>query len=161
MEIVEEGNEAETAGPMLPTSKGCPDLFPATFWIGRSRVMEEDLYEFDEHGLIKALPHSLCHTLGREEVPKPEPYEVVVFWDFFEAGLHFPCEDFVNEVLPCFNLQIHQLTPNAFARIGVLVMELNMTGYALSVDTFACYYETQLHKKTIKGQADKIRGNSP
>ena len=88
-------------------------------------------------------------------MPKLEPYEVVVFWDFFEAGLHFPCEDFVGEVLSRFNLQIHQLTPNAFARIGVFVMALKMIGYALSVDTFSCYYETQLHKKTIKDKRTK------
>ena len=64
MEIVEEGNEAKTASPTSPIAKGCLDLFPATFWIGRSRVMEEDLDEFDEHGLIKASLNSLCHTLG-------------------------------------------------------------------------------------------------
>jgi hypothetical protein len=41
----------------------------------------------------------LCHAPGREEVPCPEPYEAVVFHDFFEAGLRFPCEDFVGKVL--------------------------------------------------------------
>lgn len=79
VEIVEEGNEAETTGPAPPAAKGCLDLFPATFWIGQSHVTEEDLDDFVECGLIKALLRNLCHAPGREEMPNPEPYEAVVF----------------------------------------------------------------------------------
>lgn len=46
-------------------------------------------------------------------VPRLRPYEAVVFWDFFVAGLQFPLEKFVGDVLEHFELQIHQLTPNA------------------------------------------------
>ena len=63
--------------------------------------------ELDGHvgrGLIKSSMHNLCRTLGREEVPLLEPYEAVVFCDFFEAGLQFPYEDFVGKVLQRFNL---------------------------------------------------------
>ena len=79
----------------------------------------------------------LCRPLGREEVPRPEPYEAIVFRDFFEARLRFPCEDFVGKVLQRFNLQIHHLTPNAFTRLSVFAMVLKMAGCALSVNTFA------------------------
>jgi hypothetical protein len=34
-------------------------------------------------------------------------------------------------------------------------MALKMSGCALSVDIFACYYETQLHKKTVKDKRTK------
>lgn len=46
-------------------------------------------------------------------VPRLRPYEAVVFRDFFVAGLQFPLEKFVGDVLERFELQIHQLTPNA------------------------------------------------
>ena len=82
--------------------------------IGRSHVSEKDLDDYVVQGLLKSLLHGLCHALGREQVPRPEPYEVIVFHDFFEAGLQFPCEDFVGEVLQCFNLHIHHLIPNVF-----------------------------------------------
>lgn len=118
-------------------------------------MTEEDLEDYAENGLIKANLRGLCCAPGQEEVPKLEPYEAVVFHDFFEAGLRFPCEDFIGEVLHCFNLQIHQLTPNAFARLGVFTIALKISRCALSLDTFARYYETQLHKKVVKDKQTK------
>lgn len=61
----------------------------------------------------------------------------------------------LSEVLERFNLQIHQLTPNAFSRLGVFVMALKMTGCKLNVNTFARYYESQLHEKTFKNKLTK------
>jgi hypothetical protein len=60
-------------------------------------------------------------------------------------GCGFPVRIFVGEVLQRFNLQIHHLTPNAFARVGVFTMVLKMSRCALSVNTFARYYETHMH----------------
>ena len=77
---------------------------PTTYRLGRSRVTDETLDEYVERGLLKALLRSLCRAPGREEVPSPEAYEAVVFRDFFEAGLRFPCEDFVGEILQRFRL---------------------------------------------------------
>jgi hypothetical protein len=74
----------------------------------------------------------MLSSRSRREVPRPEPYEAVVFWDFFETGLGFPCEDFEGEVLQRFNLQIHQLTPNAFSRMSVFAMALKMLGALLA-----------------------------
>lgn len=53
-------------------------------------------------------------------------------------------------MLQRFELQIYHLTPNAFTRLGVFAMALKMTGCDLSVDTFAQYYEIQVHRKVIK-----------
>ena len=47
----------------------------------------------------------------------------------------------MGEVLQRFNLQIHHL---------------KMVGYALSVNTFARYYETHLHKKVVKNKRTKV-----
>ena len=114
----------ETRGPVPAAVKGQSDLEPTTYRIGRSSVMEAVLDEYVEKGPLKTSLCSLCHAAGHEEVPQPEPYEAVVFHDFFEAGLRFPCVDFVGEVLQRFNLQIHHLTPNVVARMSVFVMVL-------------------------------------
>ena len=79
IEIVEESEEAETAGPAPSSTMGRPDLSPATYRIGRSRVTDDDLDEYVKRGLIKAWLRDLCRARGREEVPKLEPCEAVVF----------------------------------------------------------------------------------
>jgi hypothetical protein len=115
-----------------------------------------ELDKYVERGILKPVLRGLCRAPDREEVPCPEPYEAVVFRDFFAAGLRFPYEDFVGEVLQCFNLQIYHLTPNAFARLSMFTMALKMSGCALSVNTFARYYGTHLHKKTVKDKQTKV-----
>ena len=79
VEIVEEGKEAETIGVVPSGAKGRPNLSPTTYRIGRSRMMDDDLDEYVERGLIKALLRDLMCALGWEEVPNLEPYEVIVF----------------------------------------------------------------------------------
>jgi hypothetical protein len=57
---------------------------------------------------------------GTEEVPETEG-ELVVFEAFFAAGLRLPAHRFVGEVLRRFNVQIHQLTPNAIVALSKYV----------------------------------------
>jgi hypothetical protein len=64
---------------------------------------------------------------GDETVPRLKPNEAVVFRDFFAAGLHFPLEPFVSRVLDLFEVQLHQLTPNAIARLSVFAMAMKMS----------------------------------
>ena len=104
VEIVEEGEEGETAGPVSSVVRGQLDLTLVTYRIGHSRVAKVDLDKYVEQGLLIASLCGLWYTLGPEEVPRLEPYEAVIFHSFFEAGLRFPCEDFVGKVLQRFNL---------------------------------------------------------
>jgi hypothetical protein len=57
---------------------------------------------------------------GAEEVPEPEG-ELVVFEAFFTAGLRLPAHRFVVEVLQRFEVQVHQLTPNAVVALAKYV----------------------------------------
>jgi hypothetical protein len=57
---------------------------------------------------------------GAEEVPEPEG-ELVVFEAFFAAGLRLPAHRFVGEVLRKFDVQVHQLTPNAVVALAKYV----------------------------------------
>jgi hypothetical protein len=74
-----------------------------------------------------------------EEVPEPEG-KLVGFEAFFAAGLRLPAHRFVGEVLHRFNVQIHQLTPNAMVALLKYVWATTSYGGQPSVEVFAKYY---------------------
>jgi hypothetical protein len=76
---------------------------------------------------------------GTEGVPEPEG-ELVVFEAFFAADLRLPAHRFVGEVLLRFNVQIHQLTPNAMVALSKYVWATTSYGGQPSVEVFAKYY---------------------
>ena len=45
-------------------------------------------------------------------IPVPETGEVVVFKDFFTAGLRLPMDPLVPKLLEPFNVKLHHFTPN-------------------------------------------------
>jgi hypothetical protein len=56
-----------------------------------------------------------------ETIPRLEPDECVVFRDYFVAGLRMPCQDFVEEILKAYNIEMHHLTPNGIAKIALFI----------------------------------------
>jgi hypothetical protein len=58
---------------------------------------------------------------GVRTVPTPEENEVVIFRSFFKAGLRFPLNRFVVEVLKIYQVYLHQLTPEAIIRMGIFI----------------------------------------
>jgi hypothetical protein len=72
---------------------------------------------------------------GAEEVPEPEG-ELVVFEAFFTAGLRLPAHRFVSEVLQRFEVQVHQLTPNAVVALAKYVWATTSYGGQPSVEVF-------------------------
>lgn len=83
-------------------------------------------------------------------MPWTKPYEAVVFHDFFVASLDFPLEGFVSEVLEWFQIQLHQLTPNAFTRLSIFAMSMKMLGCPMLADTFIRFYETQRRQSEVR-----------
>jgi hypothetical protein len=57
---------------------------------------------------------------GAKEIPEPDR-ELVVFEAFFIAGIRLPAHHFVAEVLRRFEVQVHQLTPNAVVALAKYV----------------------------------------
>jgi hypothetical protein len=56
-----------------------------------------------------------------ETIPKPEPDECVVFRDYFAAGLRMSCQDFVEEIMKAYNIEMHHLTPNGITKIALFL----------------------------------------
>jgi hypothetical protein len=54
-------------------------------------------------------------------VPVPEENEVIIYQSFFKAGLRFPLNRFLVEVLKIYQIFLHQITPEAIIRMGIFV----------------------------------------
>jgi hypothetical protein len=54
---------------------------------------------------------SIVRAGGESNVPLPEDDEVVVYRSFMKAGLWFPLDSMLVEVLKTFEVYLHQLTP--------------------------------------------------
>jgi hypothetical protein len=63
---------------------------------------------------------SIVRAGGENTVPLPGVDEVVVFKSFMKAGLCFPLHKMLVEVLKTFEVYLHQLTPEALIKVGVL-----------------------------------------
>jgi hypothetical protein len=65
---------------------------------------------------------------GDKTCPTPEENEVVIFRSFLKAGLRFPLSSFVVEVLKIFEICLHQITPEAIIRMGIVGLATRCKG---------------------------------
>jgi hypothetical protein len=64
---------------------------------------------------------SIVRAGGENNVPLPKADEVVVYRSLMKAGLRFPLDSMLVEVLKTFKVYLHQLTPEAIIRIGIYI----------------------------------------
>jgi hypothetical protein len=79
-----------------------------------------------------------------------------VFKSFFRVGLRFPLYDMIREVLKRFEIYIHQLTPNAIARLSIYIWALRSQGKSDNTEGFCRVHE--LHYQ-MKARADGLHKN--
>jgi hypothetical protein len=91
---------------------------------------------------------SVGRVSGVEEIPEPEG-ELVVFEAFFITGLRLPAHRFVAEVLWRFEVQVHQLTPNAVVALAKYVWAVASYGGQPYVEVFAKNYCLHWQKRKI------------
>ena len=89
-----------------------------SFEFGPTRVTLKELDEFTKMGWF---PSKLARWSEGEVVPNPQDDEVVIFKEFFMAGLRFSPHPFVVGVLKRFNLKFHQLNPSSFVKLNIYV----------------------------------------
>jgi hypothetical protein len=112
---------------------------------GVSRMLSVHMQDMQRLGYFGG---RVARVLGTEEVPGPEG-ELVVFEAFFAAGLRLPAHRFLGEVLRRFNIQIHQLTPNAVVALSKYVWATTSYGGQPSVEVFVKYYCLYWEKRMI------------
>jgi hypothetical protein len=59
--------------------------------------------------------------LRGETTTEPHGDEVVVFNEYFEVGLRLNCSKFLARVLNLFDVDLHQMSPNAFIRLATFI----------------------------------------
>jgi hypothetical protein len=132
-----EGTLSDVAGAELRT--GDTVEFGVS-WMSSVRV--EDMQQLGYFG------GGVARVPGAEEVPELEG-ELVVFEAFFAAGLRLPAHRFVGEVLHRFDVQVHQLTPNAVVALAKYVWATTSYGGQPLVEVFAKHYCLHWQKRKI------------
>jgi hypothetical protein len=94
---------------------GSNDENSRTYYFGSSTVTVGKIKEMMENGYFvegKARAH------GGETVPELDSNEVIMYEEFFVAGLHMPPHPALADILLKFQAQLHQLMPNAIAQLS-------------------------------------------
>jgi hypothetical protein len=90
---------------------------------------------------------SIVRAGGESNVPLPEADEVVVYRSFMKAGLWFPLDSMLVEVLKTFEVYLHQLTPKAIIKIGVYIWAMRSQGQEPNVKSFCNMHELSYETK--------------
>jgi hypothetical protein len=106
---------AEASSEDTSSTVAAAELRPGdTVEFGVSRMSSVHVQDMQQLGYFGG---GIGRVPRAEEVPEPEG-EMVVFEAFFIAGLRPPAHRFVSEVLQKFEVQVHQLTPNAVVALA-------------------------------------------
>jgi hypothetical protein len=147
--------DVEEVGSKDEYSCGMPSK-PSHLEFGKSTIFEADLPKMVKLGYFSEAKKELIR-FGEEEItPKPEKNEVVVFKSFFKAGLRFPLNGMIADVLKKFGVYLHQLTPNAIVRLSVYIWALRSQGVEPFGEGFCRVHE--LHYQT-KARGDGLHEN--
>jgi hypothetical protein len=86
-----------------------------------------------------------------ETIPRPEPDECVVFRDHFTTDLRMPCQDFIEEIMNAYNIEMHHLTPNGMAKITLFIWAVKSQRGNLDIGAFCSTHEmhTQFQSKMV------------
>jgi hypothetical protein len=129
---IEEENvdeEEEDYNALIPSK-------PSHLDFEKSTVSEANVPMMMKLGYFEETEKKLIHFAGEETTPEPKNDEVVVFKSFFRAGLRFPLNEMIGEVLDNYEIYLHQLTPNAIVRLNVFIWALRSQGMDPNVEAF-------------------------
>jgi hypothetical protein len=90
---------------------------------------------------------SIVRAGGDNTAPAPEADEVVVYRSFMKAGLRFPLNKFLVEVLKTFEIYLHQITLEAIIRMGVFIWAVRSQGLEPSAKCFCNIHELSYETK--------------
>jgi hypothetical protein len=146
----ENADEEEEDYSILIPSK------PSHLDFEKSTVSEADVPMMMKLGYFGEADKKLICFGGEETTPTPKDDEVVVFKSFFKAGLQFPLNEMIGEVLDNFEIYLHQLTPNAIVRLNIFICALQSQGMDPNDEAFCRVHE--LHYQ-MKAREDELHEN--
>lgn len=119
---------------------------PSHLDFGKSTISKDDFSKMVKSGYFSENEKKLLRFGGEETTPKPEKDEIVIFKSFLKAGLRFPLNRMISDVLQKFGIYFHQLTPNAIVRLSVYIWALRSQAVEPFADSFCRVHE--LHYQT-------------
>lgn len=133
-----------------PTSAKGPDPGrvddDSTAFRGVSLVDDVELAKLVSSG---ALVEGQAFALGKTVVPKPVDNRTVVFAVFFEAGLRFPCNVLLPEILRLFEVELPQLSPSALVRIAIFDWACQTSGFEPNAELFGAIFFATVNSKMV------------
>lgn len=84
--------------------------------------------------------------------------EVVVFKEFFEAGLRWPLHPLVIRSLQRFNLRFHQLAPSSFVKLSIYVWGCKSQGVEPDLEGFVRLHRVHTQPRRIKDGGTEVLG---
>jgi hypothetical protein len=130
IEEEENADEEEEDYSILIPSK------PSHLDFEKSTVSKADVPIMMKLGYFGEAKKKLIRFGWEETTPTPKDDEVVVFKSFFRAGLRFPLNEMIGEVLDNYEIYLHQLTPNAIVRLNIFIWALRSQGMDPNVEAF-------------------------
>lgn len=84
----------------------------------------------------------------------------MIFREYFNAGLRFPCDDRLGLILNSYNVKLHQLTPNAIIQLFKFFWVAKTFDSDVNVDAFVRYHELYHQRRLVKleGDSEKFDG---
>nr|ABB46829.1 hypothetical protein LOC_Os10g08130 [Oryza sativa Japonica Group] len=117
-----------------------------TAYLGISLMDDGELAKLVSSG---ALVEGQAFTPGKAVVPKPVDNRMVVFTVFFEAGLRFPCNVLLPEILRLFQVELPQLSPSALVRIAIFDWACRTSGFEPSAELFGAIFFAIVNSKMV------------
>jgi hypothetical protein len=131
---VESGNEGAEDRPWRPSH--------TTF--GRSTIKQSQIDAMKGRYFCDI---SIVRAGGDSPASLPEADEVVVYRSFMKAGLWFPLDKLLVEVLKTFEIFLHQLTPEAIIRMGIFIWAMRSQGLEPNARCFCNIHELSYKTK--------------
>jgi hypothetical protein len=123
---------------------------PSHLDFGKLTISKADFPKMVKSGYFSEDKKELIRFGGEETTPKPQKDEIVIFKSFLKAGLRFPLNRMIVDVLKKFGIHFHQLTPNAIIRLSVYIWALRSQGVEPFAEGFyrvhELYYQTKARK---------------
>jgi hypothetical protein len=80
-------------------------------------------------------------------VPLPDADKVVVYRSFMKAGLRFPLDKLLVEVVRTFEIYLHQLTPEVIIKVGIFIWAMRSQGLEPNAKCFYNIHELSYETK--------------
>ena len=92
---------------------------PPTTFFGQTKMTLPMLEDMEKRGILSP---GFGRVPPKTEVyAKPREDEVVIFKDFFLAGLRFPLDPAVVDIFARYGVFLHHMTPNSFACVSLFM----------------------------------------